>query len=89
MRRSIQPSKPRPFTKMSRAAPSFFASAGLWLIDMGVAIRADEGRDLDPLAADIAGEIGKNRKGRDDRQFFRGLRLGGPGARGPKARKRL
>src|SRR5208337_1807612 len=37
-----------------------FRVGRLWLIDMGVAIRADECRDLDPLAADIAGEIGEN-----------------------------
>jgi hypothetical protein len=54
-----------------------FCVGRLWLIDMDVAIGADERGDFDPLAADIAGEIGKNREGRDNQQFGRGLRADG------------
>jgi hypothetical protein len=48
---------------------------------MGVAIRADECDDRDPVAADIAGEIGENREGCDDGQLFGRLRLSRPTAR--------
>jgi hypothetical protein len=63
-----------------------FGVGGFWLIYMSVAIRADEFFNLDPLGADIAGEIGENRKGRDDRQLFGGLRLSLPCARRARAR---
>ena len=44
---------------------------------MGVAIGTNERGDFDPVAADIAGEIGEDREGRDNRQFGRGLRADG------------
>jgi hypothetical protein len=44
---------------------------------MGVAIGTNKRDGVDPLASDVAGEIGENREGRDNRQFGRGLRADG------------
>ena len=62
---------------MSRAAPSSSRIRRSWLVDMGIAIGTNKRGDFDPVAADIASEIGKNRKSRDNRQFGRSLRAGG------------
>ena len=50
---------------------------GLRLVDMGVAVGTDERRQLDPLAADIAGEVADDREAGNDLQRRGQRRAGG------------
>ncbi len=64
--RGSQPSSPRPLMTTSLASAIFFASVRRGRIDVHVAIGADQGGDLDAIAADVFDEIAEDRKARDD-----------------------
>ena len=63
-------------TTISFACGEALRVGGAWLIDMGVAVGADQSLDLDLVAADLAHEIGQNGKAGDNRQFSGVLRAG-------------
>ena len=63
--RVIQPSRPSPLTNTTLAAASVLASAGVGERHVGVAVRADQRRDLDPVAADVRARGRRGSRSRD------------------------
>ena len=64
--RGSQPSRPRPLTITSLGVRDRLRVGRRRRIDMRVAVRADQRRDVDAVAADLLGEIAEDREARDD-----------------------